>query len=200
MRDELAKAFAQISNLQKINNQLTEDMKKSQAIITEMILKIQEQAGKLAFYENPHSPSSANNTSKKRQTVQKRIHPLLQRRQVQRLVISVNHTKIHKPKKCAKCGSKDITDTKILTKRLIDIPHIPKTKYINNIIHQCICKCGYITTPQVGIDGTSIGKNLMTVILSLQKQNNSLNSIKEIVNLTDASLCKKTIQNIVCSG
>ena len=35
----------------------------------------------------------------------------------------------------------------------------------------------------------------MTVILSLQKQNNSLNSIKEIVNLTDASLCKKTIQN-----
>ncbi len=35
----------------------------------------------------------------------------------------------------------------------------------------------------------------MTVILSLQKQNNSLNSIKEIVNLTDTSLCKKTIQN-----
>ena len=56
-----------------------------------------------------------------------------------------------------------------------------------------------VDTPQVGIDGTSIGKNLMTVILSLQKQNNSLNSIKEIVNLTDASLCKKTIQNIVCS-
>ena len=26
-----------------------------------MILKIQEQAGKLAFYENPHSPSSVNN-------------------------------------------------------------------------------------------------------------------------------------------
>ncbi len=113
--------------------------------------------------------------------------------------MSVNHTKIHKPKKCAKCGSKDITDTKILTKMTIDIPHIPKTEYTNNIIHQCICKCGYITTPQVGIDGTSIGKNLMTVILSLQKQNNSLNSIKEIVNLTDASLCKKTIQNIVCS-
>ena len=31
--------------------------------------------------------------------------------------------------------------------------------------------------------------------MSLQKQNYSLNSIKEIVNLTDASLCKKTIQN-----
>ena len=53
-----------------------------------------------------------------------------------------------------------------------------------------------VDTPQVGITGTSIGKNLMTVILSLQKQNNSLNSIKEIVNLTDASLCKKTIQNV----
>ena len=89
----------------------------------------------------------------------------------------------------------NITVTKISTKMLIDIPHIPDTEYTNNIIHQCTCKCGYITTPQVGIDGTSIGKNLMTVILSLQKQNNSLNSIKEIVNLTDASLCKKTIQN-----
>ena len=110
--------------------------------------------------------------------------------------MSVNHTKIHKPKKCAKCGSKDITDTKILTKMTIDIL---ETEYTNNIIHQCTCKCGYITTPQVGIDVTSIGKNLMTVILSLQERNCSLNSIKEIVNLTDASLCKKTIQNIVCS-
>ncbi len=61
LRDELAKAFAQSSNQQKIINQLTEDMKKSQAINTEMILKIQEQAGKLAFYENPHSSSSVNN-------------------------------------------------------------------------------------------------------------------------------------------
>ncbi len=61
LRDELAKAFAQISNQQKTINQLTEDMKKSQAINTEMILKIQELAEKLAFYENPHSPSSVNN-------------------------------------------------------------------------------------------------------------------------------------------
>ena len=36
-------------------------MKKLQAIITEMILKNQEQAEKQAFYENPHSPSSVNN-------------------------------------------------------------------------------------------------------------------------------------------
>ena len=51
-------------------------------------------------------------------------------------------------------------------------------------------------TPQVRIDGTSVDKNLMTVILSLQERNSSLNSIKEIVNLTDTSLCKKTIQNV----
>ncbi len=61
LRDELAKAFAQKHNQQKIYNQLTEDMKNLQAINTEMILKIQEQTGKLAFYENPHSPSSVNN-------------------------------------------------------------------------------------------------------------------------------------------
>ena len=64
---------------------------------------------------------------------------------MQRLVVSVNHTKIHKPKKCAKCGSKDITDTKISTKMTIDIPYIPKTEYTNNIIHHCTCKCGYTT-------------------------------------------------------
>ena len=57
--------------------------------------------------------------------------------------MSVNHTEIHKPKKCAKCGSKDITDTKILTKMLIDIINIPKTEYTNNIIHHCTCKCKY---------------------------------------------------------
>ena len=204
LRDELAKAFAQISNQQKIINQLTENMKKSQAINTEMILKIQELAGKLAFYENPHSPSSVNNiptrqkkanrTKKNSSSPSKKAGAKIGHVGVSNTRKS-DYTKIHKPKKCAKCGSKDITDTKILTKMTIDIPHIPKTEYTNNIIHQCICKCGYITTPQVGIDGTSIGKNLMTVILSLQKQNNSLNSIKEIVNLTDASLCKKTIQN-----
>ena len=56
-----------------------------------------------------------------------------------------------------------------------------------------------VDTPQVGIDGTSVGKNLMTVIMSLQKQNCCLNSIKEIVNLTDASLCKKNTKCLVCS-
>ncbi len=39
--------------------------------------------------------------------------------------------------------AKTLQIQKILTKRLIDILFIPKTKYINNIIHQCICKCGY---------------------------------------------------------
>ena len=106
-------------------------MKKSQAIITEMILKIQEQVGKLAFYENPYSPFHLQTTFqhvKKRQAVQKRIHPLLQRRQVQRLVMSVNHTKMHKPKRCVKCGSKNITVTKTITKMIIDIINIPKTR------------------------------------------------------------------------
>ncbi len=43
-------------------------MKNLQAINTEMILKIQEQAEKLAFYENLHSPSiykEHSNTPKK---------------------------------------------------------------------------------------------------------------------------------------
>ncbi len=77
-------------------------MKKSQVINTEMILKNQELAGKQAFYENPHSPSSVNNipTRQKKQTVQKRIHPLLQRRQVQRLVMSVNHKDTQTKKMC----------------------------------------------------------------------------------------------------
>ncbi len=61
LRNELAKSFAQNHNQQKTINQMAEDMKKSQAIITEMILKIQEQAERQAFYENPHSPSSVNN-------------------------------------------------------------------------------------------------------------------------------------------
>ncbi len=117
---------------------------------------------------------------KKRQAVQKRIH--LQRRQVQRLVMSVNHTKIHKPKRCAKCGGNYKNYAKMISWRL----NIQTTSYIT----------ASVDTPQVEI---SVGKNLMTVILSLQEQNYSLNSIKEIVNLTDVSLCKKTIQNIVCS-
>ena len=54
--------------------------------------------------------------------------------------MSVNHTKMHKPKKYAKCGSKDITVTKISTKMLIDIL---ETEYTNNIIHHCTYKCGY---------------------------------------------------------
>ena len=45
---------------------MAEDMKKSQAIITEMILKKQEQAGKQAFYENPHSPFHLQTTRQKK--------------------------------------------------------------------------------------------------------------------------------------
>ena len=101
---------------------------------------------------------------------------------MQRLVMSINHTKMYKPKRCAKCGSNYKNYAKMISWRL----NIQTTSYIT----------ASADTSQVG---TSVGKNLMTVILSLQEQNYSLNSIKEIVNLTNTSLCKKTIPNIVYS-
>ena len=126
-------------------------MKNLQAINTEMILKIQELAGKQKFYENPHSLSSVNNiptrqkkagrTKENSSSPSKKAGAKIGHVGVSNTRKS-DHTKMHKPKRCAKCGSKDITVTKILTKMLIDIL---ETEYTNNIIHQCTCKCGYTT-------------------------------------------------------
>ncbi len=160
------------------------------------------------FYENPHSPPSANSIPTRRKKADRakggsssssssppnkggakagHVGASHKRRPC--------HTTVHRPKKCAKCGSKGITVTKTTTKMTVDIPEIPRTVSTNNVIQHCTCRCGRVTTPRVGIDGTSIGKNLMTIIMSMYKQGCSLNSIREAASLYDTSICKKTIQN-----
>ncbi len=208
LRDALAKSFAENDSLRKIVSQLAGDVKKLQAREAEKDLTMAELKRRVAFYENPHSPPSANSIPTRRKKADRakggsssssspppnkggasagHVGASHKRRP--------DHTTVHRPKKCAKCGSKGITVTKTTTKMTVDIPEIPRTASTNNVIQHCTCRCGHVTTPQVGIDGTSIGKNLMTITMSMYKQGCSLNSIREAASLYDTSICKKTIQN-----
>ena len=79
------------------------------------------------------------------------------------------HSMHHRPKKCARCNDTNLQYKSHNVKQITDLESIPKCSTISHILYQCVYTyCNHITkSKDVGIPGTSIGCNAVTLMIHL---------------------------------
>ena len=107
----------------------------------------------------------------------------------------------HKPEKCARCNGIDLHDKSHHVKQITDIESIPKCSTTSHIMYQSACTyCNHVTeSKDVGIPGTSMGRNIATLMTDLWRRNVSLYGISEFMKSFGLNVCKATVQHILDS-
>ena len=205
LRDEMAKIIADSKKKDRICSELELIISKQGLEISELQLVNSELQKRLTYYENPHSPPSQNSIpSQQRKTRNKTKSdtndiPKKSGQKPGHKGDSHNRKSsetIHnRPKRCSRCGSANINDFKLTTKQITDIPFIPKCKTVTYVNHYCVCtNCNGVTKPEsIGIHGTSLGPKMLCFAINLWNNGLSLDSIRDMLDMFDARMCKTTV-------
>ena len=109
----------------------------------------------------------------------------------------------HRPDKCDRCGSANISDVHTTTKQIIDIPEMPEAEIVTHVCHQCICSdCKTVTVPNSpGINGTSLGPNLLAFLTSVWGKAVSVGNATTLLNDTfGTGLCKTAVTHALVAA
>ena len=191
-RDE---ALARVDLLEKALREVTEGKIKVERI--------------LEYYDNPHTPPrnrtiTQREINRQKKEERKRNNPTGRKgrhKGCKNTAVSrkATRTVTHRPGKCGDCGGQNLelinTDNNIR----IDIPFIPKMEVTNHRVDTCRClDCGRETVPETGLTkGTSLGPNLLKMVIGLWKMNGSYQGIADFFSgLFGVDGCaKSTIQH-----
>ena len=172
-------------------------------IIHEQASVISKLEKRLAYYENHNSPPSQNSIlsqeRKKRVSAKSNTDATPKKSGRKSGHKGQSHNKKSsktikkRPDKCGTCGSKKIKDSKIISKQITDVEYIPECKTTTYVMHECICMdCNAITKPEsIGLEGTSLGPNILCILTNLWNNGLSLESIRDMLNIHNAGMCVK---------
>ena len=109
----------------------------------------------------------------------------------------------HRPDKCNKCGGASISDVRITTKQIIDIPQMPEATVVTHVCHKCVCSdCKTVTVPKPPrIKGASLGPNLLAFLTSVWGKAVSVGNATTLLNDTFvAGLCKTAVTHALVAA
>ena len=222
LRNEIAKVIANNATLTNVIEQQKQDLNQQNIMITELRLEISELRlintnlkKHIKYYENPHTPPSANNLleQKKKSDAKKAKtdsnansktgtkpgrkdgHQGISHNR--RSTKTIHHTQDNG---CDKCGNKVLTEKSKHQKQIIDIEFIPNVETVTHISYKYICKCcgnTIDTAPKCNSKGTSVGPKLTALSITLWDAGNSLESIKNVFSFFNVNVCKGTIQHML---
>jgi transposase len=155
----------------------------------ELQKEITELKKKLSYYENAHSPPSADSLHwRKQKRVRKSNHHNKPGQKIghKGTTHSLKPTKTihHKSKKCSNCGGTNITQTTQTTRIIADIPKPQPITVTKHVIPSYLCKnCGGTTTASCSIPKKGdLGFNIIGIILSLWSARITLRNIAKMIN------------------
>lgn len=212
LRDEVATIIAENKKLAAVNADLRQSLDQLNITNTELRLDLAEANRRLRYYENPHTPSSANNLpeQKKRSDARRRktddssgnIGVKTGRKKghqgqshSRRSSKTIHHTQTDA---CSRCGSSDLIVKKASQKQICDIEFMPKIETVTHVTYKYKCGCcgkSIDTTPKCITKGTSVGPKLSALAVTLWERGNSLESIKDTFSFFGYNACKATVQH-----
>ena len=178
IKQERDEALAKVERLENALREVAEGKIKAERI--------------LEYYDNAHTPPSSHTITqreineqkseerkKNNPTGRKGRHKGCKNTAVSRKAAK---TVRHRPGKCGECGSPNLEAVRTDNKIVVDIPTIPKVEVVNHRTDTCRClDCGGITIPETGlVRGTSLGPNLLKMVVGLWKMNGSYQGIADL--------------------
>ena len=218
LRDELAKIIADNKKKDSVIEKQACVLDEGKKAIAELIMEIDMLKRRLIIYENPHVPPSNDSVpaQQKKARSAKGAKPSEQAEGKTAGIpgrkpghAGVSHhrrskeTVHHRPDKCSKCGGASISDVRTTTKQIIDIPEMPKAAVVTHVSHQRVCSdCKTVTVPKPpGINGTSLGPNLLALLTSVWGKAVSVGNATTLLNDTfGAGLCKTAVTHALVAA
>ena len=218
LRDELAKMMAEIKKRDTMIEEQACVLDEGKKAIAELIMEIDTLKRRLIIYENPHAPPS-NDSMPAQQKKTRSAKRDKQSEQAEEKTAGIpgrkpGHTGVshrrrskeavhHRPDKCSKCGGASISDIRTTAKQVIDIQEMPKATVVTHVSHQCVCSdCETVTVPKLpGINGTSLGPNLLAFMTSVWGKAVSVGNVTTLLNDTfGAGLCKTAVTHALVAA
>ena len=156
-------------------------------------------AGRMAYYENPHSPPSQNSMPSRQRKADRRKDPADCKKPGRKAGhAGISHSRkssrtVHYvPDRCGRCGSRDVAAGRIACmKQVTDIPSLPRAETVSHAAHDGMCaSCGNTTSaPSLygdglgkAVRGTSVGPVLLSEMTQMWHHNMSTGGITEMIN------------------
>ena len=206
LRDELARVIAEVKKrdaaleqLRVQNEQLRIEVEQLKVQNEQLRGQLDKGGGRISYYENPHSPPSANSIPERQKKKASRKDPADYKKPGRRPGHrGVSHgrrsqsTIHHVPGECRGCGSGRLGAGRIADMRQVtDVPPAPKAATVSHVAHDGVCgRCGRVTEAPslygdgvgVAVRGTSLGPVLVSRAVQMWEKHVSASGITDILN------------------
>ena len=210
--------IAEIKKRDTMIEALTRIVEEGKKTTAELIMENDMLKRRLVIYENAHAPPSHDSIPEQQRKARSAKGTKSSEQSKDKPVgtpgrkpghTGVSHhrrskeTVHHRSDKCGRCGSANISDVHTTTKQIIDIPEMPETEIVTHVCHQCICSdCKTVTVPNSpGINGTSLGPNLLALLTSMWGKAVSVGNATTLLNDTfGTGLCKTAVTHALVAA
>ena len=210
LEDALSDIVSEISALKSAHERhLAELSSAHERQLAEVMSELRALKARLAYYENPHSPPSADSLEWRRAKKEKKNMAAKSERKPGGQPGHRGASRAHAPKRsrthrfagrpwCARCGLTARIDRKPVTRDIVEI-HTTATETRHRIQTATCGRCGTVQQAPDGLPGSgSYGRNLVAMITSLRAAHVPFEGISKILRDTAGlHVAKSTVINAV---
>ena len=206
LRDELARVIAEVKKrdgalerAEAQNEQLRMQIEQLSIQNEQLREQLSREGGRITYYENPHSPPSANSIPARQRKKASRKDPAAHKKPGRRPGHrGASHNRKssaaihHAPAACGGCGGGGLRKGRIADMRQVtDIRPVPDADTVTHVAHDGICgRCGHATEAPslyadgvgVAVRGTSLGPVLVSRAVQLWEKHASIGGITDMLN------------------